>query len=102
MLQANQLKAHLTPAKGFLFLVTIIEVLPKEKKQKEEKTAQLSQCTVDLFPLFSTVQPITQTLDLFPIQPTDNNADLSKVSSNVSRLFFSITYPDLYHIYSDL
>lgn len=32
-------------------LVTVTEVLPKEKKQKEEKTAQLGQCTVDLLPL---------------------------------------------------
>ncbi|XP_071787792.1 cilia- and flagella-associated protein 70-like isoform X3 [Asterias amurensis] len=32
-------------------LVTVIEVLPKEKKQKEEKTVLLGQCTVDLLPL---------------------------------------------------
>lgn len=30
---------------------TVIEILPKEKKQKEEKTVILGQCTVDLFPL---------------------------------------------------
>lgn len=34
-----------------IFTVTVTEVLPKEKKQKEEKTAQLGQCTVDLLPL---------------------------------------------------
>ena len=33
------------------FAVTVIEVLPKEKKQKEEKTVVLGQCTVDLLPL---------------------------------------------------
>ncbi|XP_038074225.1 cilia- and flagella-associated protein 70-like isoform X4 [Patiria miniata] len=32
-------------------LVTVVEVLPKEKKQKEEKTVLLGQCTVDLLPL---------------------------------------------------
>ncbi|XP_056020640.1 cilia- and flagella-associated protein 70-like isoform X6 [Ostrea edulis] len=32
-------------------VLTVTEVLPKEKKQKEEKTAQLGQCTVDLLPL---------------------------------------------------
>ena len=34
-----------------LLAVTVIEVLPKEKKQKEEKTLALGQCTVDLLPL---------------------------------------------------
>jgi len=35
-----------------LFLpVSVIEVLPKEKKQKEEKTVMLGQCTVDMLPL---------------------------------------------------
>ncbi|XP_033734255.1 cilia- and flagella-associated protein 70-like isoform X5 [Pecten maximus] len=32
-------------------VLTVIEGLPKEKKQKEEKTALLGQCTVDLLPL---------------------------------------------------
>ncbi len=31
--------------------VTVIEVLPKEKKQKEEKTVLLGQCSVDLLPM---------------------------------------------------
>ena len=31
--------------------VTVIEVLPKERRQKEEKTNILGQCTVDLLPL---------------------------------------------------
>lgn len=34
-----------------MFSVTVIEVLPKEKKQKEEKTVTLGQCTVDMLPL---------------------------------------------------
>ncbi|KAL4238526.1 Cilia- and flagella-associated protein 70 [Mactra antiquata] len=32
-------------------VLTVIEVLPKEKKQKEEKTVQLGQVSVDLLPL---------------------------------------------------
>ena len=31
--------------------VTVIEVLPKEKKQKEEKTQVLGHCTFGLLPL---------------------------------------------------
>ena len=33
------------------FTVTFIEVLPKEKKQKEEKTVVLGQCSVDMLPM---------------------------------------------------
>ncbi len=32
----------------YLFAVTVIEILPKEKKQKEEKTQILGQVAVDL------------------------------------------------------
>lgn len=32
-------------------VLTVTEVLPKEKKQKEEKTVLLGQCTVDMLPL---------------------------------------------------
>ena len=35
----------------FFSTVTFIEVLPKEKKQKEEKTVVLGQCTLDLLPM---------------------------------------------------
>ena len=35
----------------FSYIVTVIEILPKEKKQKEEKTTILGQCTVDLLPV---------------------------------------------------
>lgn len=37
----------------FSILVSIIEVLPKEKRQKEEKTNLIGQCTVDLFPMLT-------------------------------------------------
>ena len=61
----------------FCCLVTIIEVLPKEKKQKEEKVTALSQCSVDLFPLFHAAQPLTYTFDLHSILPSDANVDSS-------------------------
>jgi len=77
----------------FFHLVTIIEVLPKEKKQKEEKTAALSQCSVDLFPLFHAAQPLTYTFDLHSIIPTDANVDLSKV-----RRFFVVDHRSVYEI----
>ena len=34
-----------------LVLVTVVEILPKEKKQREEKTVVLGQCTLDLLPV---------------------------------------------------
>lgn len=40
-----------------VFSVTVIEVLPKEKKQKEEKTVLLGQCTVDMLPLVKGMLP---------------------------------------------
>ena len=36
---------------NFVFKVIIAEVLPKDKKSKEEKTLTLGQCCIDLLPL---------------------------------------------------
>ena len=35
----------------FHYTGTLLEVLPKEKKQKDEKTVMLGQCTIDLIAL---------------------------------------------------
>ncbi|XP_044836703.1 cilia- and flagella-associated protein 70 isoform X2 [Mauremys mutica] len=49
-----------------LFL-TVIEVLPKEKKQKEEKTVALGQAVVDLLPLLEGKCSFRATVPLHPV-----------------------------------
>ncbi|XP_030432928.1 cilia- and flagella-associated protein 70 isoform X3 [Gopherus evgoodei] len=49
-----------------LFL-TVIEVLPKEKKQKEEKTVALGQTVVDLLPLLEGKCSFRATVPLHPV-----------------------------------
>ncbi|XP_050998635.1 cilia- and flagella-associated protein 70 [Acomys russatus] len=50
-----------------LFL-TMTEVLPKEKKQKDEKTLTLGQAVVDLLPLLEGVESFETTVPLHPVQ----------------------------------
>ena len=47
--------------------VTVVEVLPKEKKQKEEKTVLLGQCTIDLLPLVKGERKYKSTLIIHPL-----------------------------------
>ncbi|XP_071963132.1 cilia- and flagella-associated protein 70-like [Antedon mediterranea] len=48
-------------------LVTLVEVLPKEKKQKEERIALLGQCTVDLLPVLKGEVKYKSTLIVHPL-----------------------------------
>merc|ERR1719334_278766 len=48
-------------------LVTVIEVLPKDKKGKDEKTHPLAQYSIDLLPLLQGESRVDQLVDLHPI-----------------------------------
>ena len=55
-------------------LISFIEVLPKEKKQKEEKTQLLGQCTVDMLPLVCSCKTeISDCQFIFPVALLDGN-----------------------------
>uniref|UniRef100_A0A8C9SKD8 Cilia and flagella associated protein 70 n=1 Tax=Scleropages formosus TaxID=113540 RepID=A0A8C9SKD8_SCLFO len=47
-------------------ILTVLEILPKEKKQKEEKTSVLGQAVVDLVPLLQGEMSFTATVPLHP------------------------------------
>ncbi|KAK7502734.1 hypothetical protein BaRGS_00005984 [Batillaria attramentaria] len=48
-------------------VLTVIEVMPKERRQKEEKTIILGQCTVDLLPLVKGETTYRHTLTIHPL-----------------------------------
>ncbi|KAL8608639.1 hypothetical protein ACOMHN_002868 [Nucella lapillus] len=48
-------------------VLTVIEVMPKERRQKEEKTNTLGQCTVDLLPLVKGETSCKYTLVINPL-----------------------------------
>jgi hypothetical protein len=47
--------------------VNLIEVLPKEKKQKEEKIQPLGQCTFDVLPIIRGETKVVLKLTMFPV-----------------------------------
>lgn len=73
--------------------VTFVEVLPKEKKQKEEKTYLLGQCTIDLLPLVKGETRYKSTLQIHPLQgsPLESlGADAQRVSHPFSEPFHAL------------
>jgi hypothetical protein len=50
----------------FSYTVTLIEVLPKEKKQKEEKIQTFGQTTIDLLDLIKGHTEMSQKLTVYP------------------------------------
>lgn len=72
-----------------LNIVTFVEVLPKEKKQKEEKTVLLGQCPLDLLPLVKGETKFKTTLTIHPLpgSPLEGiSIDSPKVSQRSSFL----------------
>ena len=71
----------------------MIEVLPKEKKQKEEKVQNFGQAVFDLFPLIKGETNISYKLPIYPTPGSTLEAqspDLSLVNA-FFRNFFTIT-----------
>ncbi|KAM6423983.1 cilia- and flagella-associated protein 70 isoform 2-T3 [Liasis olivaceus] len=67
-------------------LFTVIEVLPKEKKQKEEKVVSLGQAVADLLPLLQGLCTFNATLPLHPLpgSPLEALRPETKCSIDVS------------------
>lgn len=60
--------------------VSVLEVLPKDKKAKEEKTAVLGQACVDLLPLLLATgqpSPLKMTVKLQETSGTDTEGEVS-------------------------
>nr|XP_047138555.1 cilia- and flagella-associated protein 70-like isoform X2 [Hydra vulgaris] len=70
--------------------VTFIEVLPKEKKSKEEKSVELSQCCVDLLPLLKGEVEFTVNSN---IHMTHQVEDSPQQTCGVAEIFVSVAKP---------
>ena len=82
----------------YIPLVNILEVLPKNKKAKEEKTAVLGQASLDLLPvLMGETNNSTLTLSLHTVKegvgasPGDGNDAVSTVMTDFCQTYVACT-----------
>ncbi|XP_051877690.1 cilia- and flagella-associated protein 70 isoform X2 [Pristis pectinata] len=68
-------------------ILTVIEVLPKEKKKKDEKTVILGQATVDLLPLVQGECTFTKTITIHPL----GGAPLEQTISDEIKALLDVT-----------
>jgi len=71
-------------------LVTAIEVLPKDKKGKDEKTHPLAQYSIDLIPLLQGESRVDQLVDLHPIP----GSPLDAAEAPKAEMEFSLHSPE--------
>ncbi|XP_067912400.1 cilia- and flagella-associated protein 70 isoform X2 [Heterodontus francisci] len=74
-------------------ILTVIEVLPKEKKKKEEKTVVLGQATVDLLPLVEGERTFTKTITLHLLGGAPLEQTLSEETKAVLDIDVSVPEP---------
>ncbi|XP_043568013.1 cilia- and flagella-associated protein 70 isoform X1 [Chiloscyllium plagiosum] len=73
-------------------ILTVIEVLPKEKKKKDEKVIILGQTTVDLLPLAQGECAFTKTMTLHPLAGTVLEQTASEETK--SQLDIAVSIPE--------
>ncbi|XP_020371487.2 cilia- and flagella-associated protein 70 [Rhincodon typus] len=74
-------------------ILTVIEVLPKEKKKKDEKIIILGQATVDLLPLAQGECAFTKTMTLHPLAGTGLEQNASEETKSQVDIAVSVLEP---------
>lgn len=85
--QKQQQKKQFVIKKIFHLLVTLIEVLPKEKKQKEEKVLTYGQAVIDLLQLIKGKTDISVKSTVYPTPGSTLEAQSSDIPL-VESIFF--------------